>query len=125
MRRVAPHAGQAPRPRSRPTPSARGWQQGRVRETLRAVIVDAHTDVLLELLVGPGKDPSLELLLRDGPEGVFERYWQSSAGARTRGSGLGLSIARGIVEAHGGAIWVESEVGRGSKFAFTIPQASS
>ena len=39
------------------------------------VIVDAHTDVLLEVLVGPGENPSLELVLRHGPEGVFERYW--------------------------------------------------
>jgi membrane dipeptidase len=39
------------------------------------VIVDAHTDVILELLVGPGEDPSLGLVLRPGPQGVFERYW--------------------------------------------------
>jgi PAS domain S-box-containing protein len=55
---------------------------------------------------------------------VFDRYWQSSAGARARGAGLGLSIAKGIVEAHGGRIWLDTELGKGSTFAFTIPRAT-
>ena len=53
---------------------------------------------------------------------VFERYWQARPGDR-RGSGLGLDIARGIVEAHGGRITAESEPGGGAVFRFTLPAA--
>ncbi|HKP33642.1 MAG TPA: HAMP domain-containing sensor histidine kinase [Sphingomicrobium sp.] len=51
---------------------------------------------------------------------VFGKFWQARRGDR-RGVGLGLAIARGIVEAHGGSIGVESEVGRGSVFSFSLP----
>ena len=53
---------------------------------------------------------------------VFDRYWQASAGIRASGSGLGLSIAKGIVEAHGGHIHIQSQPGCGATFAFTIPE---
>jgi len=54
---------------------------------------------------------------------VFDPFWQAATRARRLGAGLGLPIAKGIVEAHGGRIWVESTVGHGSTFFFTIPIA--
>jgi PAS domain S-box-containing protein len=54
---------------------------------------------------------------------LFERFWQAGRADR-RGAGLGLSIAKGIVDAHGGRIWVESTPGVGSTFYFTVPVAA-
>jgi PAS domain S-box-containing protein len=53
---------------------------------------------------------------------VFDRFWQVTRSGR-HGAGLGLPIAKGIVEAHGGRIGVTSRPGRGTTFWFTIPQA--
>jgi signal transduction histidine kinase len=53
-------------------------------------------------------------------ESVFERFWQVGKNDR-RGLGLGLYISRCIVEAHGGTIWVESELGHGARFTFELP----
>lgn len=54
---------------------------------------------------------------------VFDRFWQATRAGR-QGAGLGLPIVKGIVEAHGGRIWVESKPGQGSTFFFTVPTAS-
>jgi signal transduction histidine kinase len=59
----------------------------------------------------------------DAIEHVFERYWQAPRSKRRTGSGLGLYIAKGIVEAHGGRIWVDRAQTGGAMFRFTIPCA--
>jgi signal transduction histidine kinase len=56
-------------------------------------------------------------------ERVFERFFRIRTQPPRPGAGLGLAICRGIIEAHGGRIWVESTVGQGSTFRFTLPVA--
>jgi PAS domain S-box-containing protein len=53
---------------------------------------------------------------------IFDPYWRAKD-ATYKGTGLGLAIVRGIVEGHGGRVWVESEPGRGASFLFSIPVA--
>jgi PAS domain S-box-containing protein len=53
---------------------------------------------------------------------IFDRFWQAHK-AKVQGAGLGLPIVRGLVEAHGGRVWVRSRPAEGSTFLFTIPMA--
>jgi CheY-like chemotaxis protein len=55
---------------------------------------------------------------------IFDRFWQAKKKER-RGIGLGLSICKGIVEAHGGRIWADSTVGIGTTLFFTVPAAAA
>jgi signal transduction histidine kinase len=78
-----------------------------------------------------GNDQEVQIEVADeGPgieeqdlEAVFESFYRSKSAriSRVSESGLGLSIAKGFVEAPGGRIWVESSVGEGSTFIFTLP----
>jgi signal transduction histidine kinase len=83
-------------------------------------------------LTAQKRENALLLTVRDNGPGIpkadqphiFDRYWQG--GKRHKGSaGLGLSISKGIVEAHGGRIWVESSPGTGSAFFLLFPNAFS
>jgi signal transduction histidine kinase len=82
----------------------------------RVVVAARHDGSAVRFSViddGPG-------IRADEREQVFEKHWQGTSAQRT-GVGLGLAIARGIVSAHGGRIWVDSELGRGASFHFTVP----
>lgn len=53
---------------------------------------------------------------------IFDRYWQAQAHAKT-GIGLGLSIVKGLVQAHGGRVWAESDLGRGTSIHVVVPRS--
>lgn len=82
------------------------------RLTIAAAATDGEVHVRVED-TGSGIEP-------DHLANLFDRYWQGNPRTR-RGAGLGLAIAKGIVEAHGGRMWVESTVGVGSRFWFSLP----
>lgn len=78
----------------------------------------AHNSAILFSVRDSGIGISSENLPR-----IFERFYKVDRARATSGTGLGLAIARHLVEAHGGRIWAESELSKGSIFYFTIPLA--
>ncbi len=75
-------------------------------------------DEIILSVIDRGQGITSELLGR-----VFDRFYQAESivSGRKSGTGLGLSICKGIMESHGGRIWVESKPGEGSKFSFSLP----
>jgi signal transduction histidine kinase len=68
------------------------------------------------------KDEGIGIAPVDQPK-IFERFYRidNEITRDVSGAGLGLAISRGIIEAHGGRIWVESAPGQGSTFSVTLP----
>jgi PAS domain S-box-containing protein len=89
---------------------------------------DAGTPVVVTGFVSP---PEVTVCVTDVGQGiapeeaqhVFDRYYRTRGARGVEGLGLGLYITKMLVEAMGGRIWVESQVGRGSTFSFTLPVA--
>jgi signal transduction histidine kinase len=90
------------------------------------------TQVTVEVTTEPDPEPSVLVRVTDKGEGipaedlphVFDQFYQRDQG-RPTGTGLGLWISQGLVEAHGGRIRAESEPGQGSTFRFSIPVGRS
>lgn len=89
--------------------------EGRI--SITATVVDCDELLIKVADTGVGIEPND--LAR-----VFERFYKADRARAGGGTGLGLAIAKHIVQVHGGKIWVESQVGKGSTFCFTLPVAS-
>lgn len=89
------------------------------RGSIKVIIKDREKDCYFEVAdTGRGIPPNK---IND----IFKPFTQVWDGDRYSGTGLGLSIVKGFVEAHEGSVWVTSELGKGSRFSFTIPKSLS
>ena len=97
---------------------ANAQKYGRERGRIVVSLYDRPDDVCISVTDdGPG-------IATEDQERIFDRFYRA-AGASASGSGLGLAIARGLVELHGGRLWVDSAPGAGSTFFVSIPKRKS
>ena len=115
-----------------PTSAIGRWDKARIEETLTSLLVNAlkygpgkPVDLDLEIEAGTARisvrDRGLGISTQDLPR-IFGRFERAVPSRRYGGLGLGLYIARQIVEAHGGTIEVKSQVGEGSTFVVVLPR---
>jgi signal transduction histidine kinase len=88
--------------------------------TLEITAMDKHNGVAITI-----KDSGPGIPMEDKDK-IFDKFYRSDAAVKgkKRGSGLGLAIVKSIIEAHGGSVWCESDIGKGMTIGFWLPKCN-